>query len=298
MKTLCIILFLLFCGASSLPAQVSPEAIAAHPATPQAQPGQTPAVEVEYPSHGRLLKGFFYLPPGAEEVPAVLWNHGADKAPNHQPELAAFYVSHGFALFVPLRTGHGEGNAVQTVKEQMGPTFPGHFESTEENQRFVKLLETTAEDTAAALRWLKANPRIRKDDIFMSGISYGGLDCLIDANTVSGVRGYIVFSGGAALFGDPALATRLEEGVQHSKAPVLLIQAQNDYSTTPSKVLGPMLLARHDGSHATVYPAFGDPKSVPMGHIAFSTWNLGTRIWGPEALAFMNELMDRGERDH
>jgi dienelactone hydrolase len=276
-------------------AQVSADQIAAHPAIPQLAPNQTPGVEVTYESQGRSLRAVLYLPTGSGKVPAVLWNHGADKNPNPQPELAAFYLAHGYAFFVPFRSGHG-GSPGQTVNERMAPSDPANIGNPVEDQRFVSLLSDAAEDTASAVHWLASNPRIQKDHIFMSGISYGGLECLIDANTLQGVRGYIVFSGGARLFASHPLAHRLETAVKQSRAPILLIQAANDYSTTPTKELGPLLIARRDGSKAILYPAFGDPKSVPMGHIAFSTWNLGTEIWGPDAIAFLNATSQNSSR--
>lgn len=292
-----ILRFLFLCLVSAPPqwavAQADSSQIAAHPALPQLRAGQAPGQQVTYPSQRHILKGILYLPPGDATVPAIIWLHAAKKDPEAEPELAAFYLSHGYAFFQPMLSGHN-GNPGKTVDERMAPAKAEDIGNPTQDARFVSLLEDAAGDTDSALRWLESNPRIDKSRIFLSGISYGGLECLIDANTLNGVRGYIVFSGGARMFSNAPLANRLKRAVEHSKAPILLIQAANDYSTTPSHVLGPMLKARHDGSKSLLFPAFGDPKSVPMGHVAFATWDIGTKIWGPNALEFLQRAAENG----
>ena len=51
-------------------------------------------------------------------------------------------------------------------------------------------------------------------------------------------------------------------------APVLLLQAQNDYSIGPSEILAPILKAKGPPSHSTVYSAFGTTNQ--HGHGAFA----------------------------
>src|SRR5450755_1536646 len=59
---------------------------------------------------GATLHGFLYLPQGAGPFPAVLWNHGSEKWPGWQPDLAAFYTANGFAFFIPHRRGQGRSS--------------------------------------------------------------------------------------------------------------------------------------------------------------------------------------------
>jgi len=61
------------------------------------------ATLVSFPSSGGTLYGFLYAPEGKGPFPAVLWNHGSEKRPGWQPELASFYNSHGFVFFLPHR---------------------------------------------------------------------------------------------------------------------------------------------------------------------------------------------------
>src|SRR5262249_10076050 len=66
------------------------------------------ACRVSFEAEGRILMGWIYRPPGNGPFPAVLWNHGSEKNPVRHPELAQFYVSHGYVFFLPVRHGHGE----------------------------------------------------------------------------------------------------------------------------------------------------------------------------------------------
>src|SRR5262245_9564529 len=62
---------------------------------------------VHYQAGGRNLPGYLYRPAGEGRHPAVMWNHGSEKEPRAQPELARFYTEHGFVFFAPIRHGHG-----------------------------------------------------------------------------------------------------------------------------------------------------------------------------------------------
>src|SRR5262245_53624914 len=58
---------------------------------------------VSFPSRALTLKGFLYKPEGTGPFPAIIWNHGSEKLPGQQPDLARFYTSKGFVFFLPHR---------------------------------------------------------------------------------------------------------------------------------------------------------------------------------------------------
>lgn len=263
------------------------ERIAKHAPVPSLAPGQMPGNVVEYDSRGLRLKGILYLPQGKGPFPVVLFNHGADKNPNSQPELARFYGEHGFAFFLPYRRGHG-GNPGRTVDELLSPAKAENTSDIVADEKFVGLLDDENADLASAIAWLRTNKSIDNTKIFMSGISYGSLQTLISAETIPGLRGCIVFSGGARLWSNPVLQKRLIRAVQAAQSPIFLIEAANDYSTGPLDGLGPLLKQKGEANRSKLYPSFGDPGNVRMGHIAFSTWDLGTQIWGADVVAFMS----------
>src|SRR6266853_4456379 len=82
------------------------ERIAAHPPRPVLAPGQNPGEQVSITSGKYTLEAKIYKPDGPGPFPALIWNHGSEKTPGWQPELAAFYNSKGFVFFVPHRHGH------------------------------------------------------------------------------------------------------------------------------------------------------------------------------------------------
>ena len=86
-------------------------------------------------------------------------------------------------------------------------------------------------------------------------------------------------------FANVALRERMQQAAKNAQAPLLLLQAQNDYSTGPSEILAPILKAKGPPNHSSVYPAFGTTNQ--QGHGAFATWSLGTAQWGGEVLEFI-----------
>src|SRR3954468_11433495 len=73
---------------------------------------------VHYQASERKLPGYLYRPRGEGRHPAVLWNHGSEKEPRAQPELARFYTQHGFVFFAPIRHGHGDTDGPYIVDLQ------------------------------------------------------------------------------------------------------------------------------------------------------------------------------------
>src|ERR1051326_264532 len=79
------------------------------------------AQSIKYPSGNLKLPGWLYRPPGNGPFPAVIWNHGSEKHPLAQAELARFYTQHGFVFLVPIREGHGKapGEYILDLQKQI-----------------------------------------------------------------------------------------------------------------------------------------------------------------------------------
>src|SRR5580765_3335779 len=77
--------------------------------TPEKLPPESlPTPEfVSFPAGSMTLQGWIYKPAGKGPFPAVLYNHGSDKAPGWFPTLGEFWTSKGYVFFVPHRRGHG-----------------------------------------------------------------------------------------------------------------------------------------------------------------------------------------------
>ena len=239
---------------------------------------------------GATLHGFLYLPDGTAPFPAVLWNHGSEKWPGWQPGLADFYTSHGFAFFIPHRRGHGQSSdAGRYIADRQPGWFQFAFNGTSAGKTMIALHEEASRDVEAALAWLKARPDIDPQRVVMSGISFGGIQTLLAAEKGMGVRAFASFAPGAMSWRwVTGLDRRLEQAVRNAQAPVLVIQAHNDFSLSPSQVLGPVLEREHKG-RAMVFPAFGDTEQD--GHGGFARKPEAIAIWGPTVLEFFRTAL-------
>jgi carboxymethylenebutenolidase len=231
---------------------------------------------VSFPARGGTLYGFLYVPEGKGPFPAVLWNHGSERRPGWQPELASFYNAHGFVFFLPHRRGQGRSPGTYIMDEIRGGGGP---------LAAVQAQRAANEDVVAALNWLKTQPEVDADRIAVSGCSFGGIQTLLTAEKGLGVRAFAAFAPAAQSWGNGALDDMLEDAVKHAKAPVFILQAKNDYTTQPTEVLGK--IAKSHGGQAKIYPQFGN--TAQQGHWDFATTNAGISIWRDDVLQFIEE---------
>jgi len=238
------------------------------------------------------LKGFLYVPQGKGPFPAVLWNHGSEKLPGWQPDLARFYNQQGFVFFIPHRRGQGRSPGPY-IMDRVNAIRGEVWTHAEGERRFIALHEEAARDVDAALAWLKRRPEVDPSRIVMSGLSFGGIQTVLAAERGQGVRAFVAFAPGAIAWKNvPALGERLRRAAAAAKAPLLIVQAANDFDLGPSRELGPVLAARADRSGARTYPAFGG--SPEDGHHGFATRPAGIAIWGPDVIAFVKQGLAGG----
>ena len=232
---------------------------------------------VSFRAFGGTLYGILYVPEGTGPFPAVIWNHGSEKNPGLQPHLASFYNTHGFVFFLPHRHGQGKSPGVYIMDEIHRGGFTGAAQAQEDANK----------DVVAAVNWLKTQPEVDPNRIVVSGCSFGGIQTLLTAEIGVGARAFIAFAPAAQSWGNMPLEEMLEDAVKHAKAPVFILQAQNDYSTQPAEVLGKIAVAH--GGRAKIYPAFG--KTAQEGHAAFATTSAGIAVWGEDVLQFIEAAL-------
>jgi dienelactone hydrolase len=258
---------------------------------PAPRPYHTPPADAQLvafrAADGVELHGYFYLPTGKGPgpFPAVLWNHGSERMPGWQPELAAFYTAKGFAFFIPHRRGQGQSSAAGPyIVDEQPSKLAIVVTGTSAGRKIIALHETANHDVEAALAWLKARPDVDPGRIVMSGVSFGGIQTLLAAEKGLGVRAFAAFAPGAMSWRwVTGLDARLEAAVEHAQAPVLIVQAGNDFNLGPSQVLGPLLEKAGKG-RAVVFPAFGTTEQE--GHGAFACRKEGTGVWGDTVVGF------------
>jgi carboxymethylenebutenolidase len=239
--------------------------------------------EVVFQSGELQLHGFLWKPLGSGPFPAVLWNHGSEKLPGSQPVLASFYTGHSYVFFVPHRKGQGRspGKYIQDLVAQAP--------ASQRARRMVELQEEEVNDVAAALTFLKSQRFVDAGRIAVSGCSYGGIQTLLAGERDLGVKALIPFAPGAMSWDKNSdIPNRLRRAVDRARAPIFLLQAENDYSVGPSHVLSNEAeKKRHKDFHSKIYAAFGNTQHD--GHWGFCS--TATDVWGSDVLAFLDEQM-------
>jgi carboxymethylenebutenolidase len=243
---------------------------------------QSKPEEVVFPSGGRQLHGFLWKPEGPGPFAAIVWNHGSEKLPGSQPVLASFYTAHAYVFFVPHRRGQGRSPG-DWIQDQLAQAPPG-----ERARRMVELQQAEVDDVIAALNYLKSQSYVDPARIAISGCSYGGIQTLLAGERDLGVKALVPFAPGAMSWEqNPPLQDRLIRAVDNARAPVFLIQADNDYSLAPSHVLSKEAKKKHKDFQSKIYPAFG--SSHQDGHWKFCS--SATDVWGEDVLVFLQAQM-------
>src|SRR4029453_9828424 len=231
---------------------------------------------VTYESDGLTLKAYLYKPQGKGPFPAFIWNHGSEKNPSDGRKRAGFWTAHGFVFFPPIRSGHGDnpGDYIGDEQKEVRAMFGGRKRLA--FQQVTKLHERANDDVAAAFRWLKTQSVVDPKRIVVAGGSFGGIQTVLtaerDARLNLGVKCFVAMSP-APMSWSPGWAARLSQAVRNSKAPIFLLQAQNDYNLGPSQVLGPQVDAKGFPSRHKIFPTHvlpgGDPNDHQQGHGKF-----------------------------
>jgi carboxymethylenebutenolidase len=240
---------------------------------------------VSFNSGDKVLHGLLYKPTGTGPFPTVLYNHSS--APgllnNQAFELIGpMFTASGWAFFAPYRRGQGLSSdagayvmdEVEAARARGGEVLAA--------QTVVRLLSTKQlQDQMAALGWLKKQSFVRPTQIAVMGNSFGGIETVLGAEQ-GGYCAAVDASGGAESWdSNPGLHSIMSHAVQHSTAPILFFQAENDYSLAPSRTLYAARTANKP-REIRIYPAYGDSNQA--GH---SFPYRGASIWIDDVVQFL-----------
>jgi predicted alpha/beta hydrolase len=108
--------------------------------------------------------------------------------------------------------------------------------------------------------------------VAVAGHSFGGQLTLLEASHDRTVRAAVTFGAAAASWdGSPELRDRLIETLRGLAMPVMLIQAANDYSLSPSSAMDGELSRLSKPHVRKIYPAFGNTPSHGHNFLYFET---------------------------
>jgi len=245
----------------------------------------TPA-EVRIPSGERTLAGYLYLPRGAGPHPGLVLSHGSTINPGTsdfcRPGTAAVLTEWGYAVLLPHRRGYGNSPGPEWRQE-----VTAEFGTAEYDRALATRLGREAEDVVAAIDWLAARPEIIGDRIGLIGSSFGGVMSLLAASRHPRVRCTADFAGAAMNWErTPNLRRTMLDAAGSLRVPLALVQAENDYSTAPTRELAAECARLGKVHAARVFPAFG--LTADEGHLFFQN---GAPLWGPWVRAFLDHWL-------
>ena len=203
-------------------------------------------------------------------------------------KLAPLFLKHGYAFLYLFRRGQGlsadQGPFMQDIL-QREETAKG--KEARQHLQFVLATTDHLDDVIAGLKFLKTTPGIDPKRIAIVGHSFGGQLTLLAAERDNAIAAAVTVSAAAGSWGrSPELRERLLTAVDKATAPIMLIQAANDYSTAPSYALADELERRHKPHLLKIYPPVG--KTSEDGH---NFLYLGISQWEHDVFGFLDEYM-------
>ena len=252
---------------------------------------------------GRLhLKGFLWRPPGRGPFPAVVFHHGrSDTARQHSLQLGLtlehlaqvlgpVFVRHGFVFLFPFRRGEGpSADQGQFIGDLLRREETANGLEARRHLQLVLMTTDHLQDALAASSYLKSLPDVDVRRVAVAGHSFGGQLTLLAASRDPTVRAALTFGAAAGSWDEsPELRDRLIEAVSGLASPVMLIQAANDYSLSPSAAIDTELSRLSRPHVRKIYPAFGETQT--HGH---NFLYLDTARWEQDVFAFLEANVTR-----
>ena len=266
LKGITIILLLAFCSVECSHAQDSkgPDTVSIH-------------------SGKLILKGLMWLPVGNGRFPTVIFCHGSFGGTDtiHDPVqnisvLGPVFARKGYIFFGLFRRGVGlsSGQGVNST-DLMDNAFKEHGLEGRNKVQLQQLETDQLQDMISGLKFLRERREVDTNRIAILGHSFGGGLTLMVAEHDSHLKAIVIFAPtGYSWDRSPILRQRLIRAVKSINAPIMIIHAQNDYSTNPGYAID-SILNQLDKSHILkIYPKFGN--SVIDGHallfLSIETW--------------------------
>jgi dienelactone hydrolase len=200
------------------------------------------------------------------------------------------FARHGYVFLFLFRRGSGlsaaQGTSAATLLDR---ELAAHGQEARNTLQLQLLEGDHLSDAQAGLAFLRGLPEVDMRRIAQAGHSFGASLSLLLAERDTGLRATVAFSGSAGSWGhSPELRTRLLAALKGTTAPILFLQAANDYSVAPAHELSEEMQRLGKSYGVKIYPPVG--TTAEEGH-AFLF--LDVPMWEADVFAFLDRAMQR-----
>ncbi len=244
-----------------------------------------------------MLKGLLYRPAGSGLFPTVIFCHGSYGGSDtiHDPNqnialLGPVFAGKGYIFLGLLRRGVGlsKGQGVNST-ELMDKAFKEKGQEARNEVQLEHLQTDQLQDMISGLAFLRKRKDVDINRIAIIGHSFGGSLALLVAEHDPSLKAVVVFSpAGYSWNLSPQLRAHLINAVKNITAPIMIIHAQNDYSTNPGYALDSVMSKLNKPHVLKIYPKFGN--TVSEGH---SLIFLSIETWKADVFNFLNKSFQR-----
>ena len=231
------------------------------------------------------LAGDLWEPTADPPWPVLVYNHGSGREVPDGGPIANVFTTRGFAFFQPHRRGHGrsEGPHILAVLEAARTVGEEEWARV-----LVEELEAQLPDQLAALAHLRGLRHVDSSRTVVMGSSFGGIQTLLVAE-VEEFWAAIAFAPAAMTWAKaPPLRERLMLAARNARAPVMLLQPENDFDLTPTRTLAQELERVGKPYRRVIYPAVG------ADHMDGHTFVTHPDIWTSDVFTFLERHVGAG----
>ena len=248
---------------------------------------------VTVPSDRLQLKALLWRPTGSPPFPAIIFCHGSYESndTSYDPvrqisSIAPIFANNGYIFFGLLRRGVGLSKGQgENSADLMANAFKQKGNDERSKVQLQQLTTTQLQDMVAGLTFLRKRSDVDSNRIAIIGHSFGGSLSLLLAEHEHSIKAVIVFgAAGYSWNRSPQLRERLISSVKNITAPIMLVHAENDYSTKPGYVIDSLLNQPGKTHILKIYPKFGN--SQREGHNMIF---LNPPTWEGDVLEFLDK---------
>jgi carboxymethylenebutenolidase len=243
---------------------------------------------------GKLsLKALLWRPVGMGPFATIIFSLGsyASSDTAYDPvkdasSLGPLFAGRGYIYLALFRRGMGlsKGQGINSA-DLMETAFNKNGQEGRNTVQLQQLETDQLQDMMAGISYLRRRPDVDKHRMAILGHSFGGSLTLIVADHEPGLKAAIIFAGSGYSWNlSPQLRALLINAVKNIRVPVMIIHAQNDYSTTPGYALDSVMNQFNKPHELKIYPKFGN--SVNEGHNFIF---LGIETWEADIFSFLEK---------